>query len=316
MKLAVVFPSVMYREGPTGVRKLIRAIEEIGFDELDMFDHVVMGFPTETRRAPFYSPTMPIMEAVTLLSFAAAITDRIGLGTGVLVLPQRQVTLVAKQVSSLDTLSAGRVRLGVGIGWQRSEYEALQEDYGTRGRRMDEAIRLLRAYWEDEHVNFDGSYYQIDEIAMEPKPPQRGRIPIWIGGTKEGSLRRVAELGDGWMAMTAPGDPPIEENIAKVRRYAEAVGRDPDTIGMQMSLSPGPLDREKRKRFYADPELLLERMIELRSMGFDGVSIDCVPIFQQGYRSLDAMIDYLDEIYRKLAPELDRKREQGEEKHV
>ena len=118
MKIGVVFPGVMYREGPEGVKKLIQGIEAIGFDAFDMFDHVVMGFPTETRRKPFYSPTMPIMEAFMMLSFAAAITQRIQLGTGVLVLPQRQITLVAKQVSSLDTLSGGRVRLGVGIGWQ------------------------------------------------------------------------------------------------------------------------------------------------------------------------------------------------------
>ena len=259
MKISVVFPSVMYREGPAGVRKLVRAIEEIGFDELDMFDHVVMGYPTDSRPTPFYSPKMPIMEAFVMLSFAAAITDRIQLGTGVLVLPQRQITLVAKQVSSLDTLSAGRVRLGVGIGWQKSEYEALNEDFHSRGKRMSEAIQILRTYWQDEHVNFDGDYYQLDEIAMEPKPPQAGDIPIWIGGTAEPMLKRVGELADGWMAMIVRGDPPIEESISKVRRFAEEAGRDPSEIGMQMSLSPGALDREKRKRFYADTELLRER---------------------------------------------------------
>lgn len=140
MKLAVVFPSVLYREGPAGIRRLVEGIEEIGFDELAMFDHVVMGHPTETRRAPFYSPTMPILEAFTMLAHAAALTTRIGLGTGVLVLPQREPTLVAKQVATLDTLSGGRVRLGVGTGWQRAEYEALHHDYATRGDRMDEAI--------------------------------------------------------------------------------------------------------------------------------------------------------------------------------
>ncbi len=304
MKLAVVFPSVFYREGPAGVRRFIEGVEAIGFHELDMFDHVVMGFPTETRRAPFYSPTMPIMEAITLLSFAAAITDRIGLGTGVLVLPQRQITLVAKQVASLDTLSAGRVRLGVGIGWQRSEYEALDEDFRTRGRRMTEAVRLLRAYWSDEHVNFSGEHYQIDEMAMEPKPPQGGALPIWLGGTKAPMLRRVAEIADGWMAMTAPGDPPIEDNVARLQDLLADVGRDPATLGMQMSLSPGALDKDKRKRFYADPDLVLERMVELKGLGFDHTAMDCVPIFQHGYRSVPAMLDYLAELFEKLSPEL------------
>ncbi|MAM81675.1 MAG: LLM class F420-dependent oxidoreductase [Gammaproteobacteria bacterium] len=304
MKISIVFPSVMYREGPEGVAKLIQAFEEIGFDEMDMFDHVVMGYPTATRRAPFYTPQMPIMEAMTVLSFAAAITNTIRLGTGVLVLPQRQVTLVAKQASSIDTLSAGRLRLGVGIGWQESEYQALGEDFNTRGRRFAEGIQLMRSCWRDEHINFAGRYYHLDEIAMEPKPPQRAEIPIWIGGTKEPQLKRVAALGDGWMAMTAPGDPPLKENLARMRELLVAEGRDPATFPMQMSLSPDALDREKRKRFYGEPGLMLERTAELRELGFSHVAMDCVPIFQKGYRSVDDMIDYLREIYMTLKPEL------------
>ena len=304
MKISVVFPNVMYREGQAGVAKLIRGIEQIGFDELDMFDHVVMGYPTETRRKPFYSPQMPIVEAFTLLSFAAAITSRIKLGTGVLVLPQRHPTLVAKQVSSIDTLSDGRMRLGVGIGWQASEYEALGENFRDRGKRMDEAIAILRSYWRDEHVSFDGTYYQIDEMAMEPKPPQGERIPIWIGGTKRAALRRVAELGDGWMAMNAPGDDPLTDRMAMLRELIDEAGRRPEDIGLQMSLSPDALDREKRKRFYAEPELLLERTVQLKELGFDTTSIDCVPIFQQGYRSVDTMLEYLATVYETLTPAL------------
>ena len=140
VKLSVVFPSVMYREGPAGVQKLIRGIEAIGFDELDMFDHVVMGYPTENRRAPFYSPQMPIMEAFMMLSYAAAITSKIQLGTGVLVLPQRQPALVAKQVSTLDTLSGGRMRLGVGI---RSTTGGLRQSRRPHGRGNCPASILL-----------------------------------------------------------------------------------------------------------------------------------------------------------------------------
>ncbi len=306
MKIGVVFPSVLYREGAEGVHRLITGIEDLGFDELAVFDHVVMGHPTETRRAPFYSPTMPIMEAFMMLATAAAVTTRIGLGTGVLVLPQREPTLVAKQVATLDTLSGGRVRLGVGTGWQRAEYEALHHDYATRGQRMDEAIDLMRAYWRDEHVNVDGEHYRADDIAMEPKPPRRAAIPVWIGGTRPPALRRVVERGDGWMAMNAPGDPPLVERLGTLRRYAEDAGRDPDSIGLQMSLSPGPLDKDERKRFYADPELILRRVVELRDLGFGWVSIDCVPIFQLGFRSSDALIDRLGAIHDALAPELDR----------
>ncbi len=304
MKLAVVFPSVMYREGPEGVGRLIQGIEEIGFDELSVFDHVVMGHPTEDRRAPFYTPTMPILEAFMLLAHAASITSRIGLGTGVLVLTQREPTLVAKQVATLDTLSGGRVRLGVGTGWQRAEYEALHHDYDSRGDRMDEAIELMRTYWRDEHVRYEGEHYRADDIAMEPKPPSGAAIPIWIGGTKPPALRRAAQLGEGWSAMNAPGDPPLEDKLALLRRYAEEAGRDPDSIGLQMSLSPGPLDKEKRKRFYDDTDLLKERLVELREMGFDWCAMDCVPLFQLGHRSSEALLDRLAEIYSALEPEL------------
>src|SRR5262247_1337292 len=200
MKLAVEFPSVSYREGPEAVQRIARAIERIGYDHIDIFDHVVMGIPIEGRPKGPYNPAMPILEAFMALGYLAAVTTRITLGTEVLVLPQRQPTLVAKQIATLDTLSGGRVRLGVGVGWQESEYEGLGETFRTRGARMDEAIRLLRAWWTDPQVDFEGRHYRVTAMAMEPKPPQGGRLPIWIGGMSEAALRRVGQLGDGWLA--------------------------------------------------------------------------------------------------------------------
>ena len=147
---------------------------------------------------------------------------------------------------------------------------------------MDEAIALMRAYWRDEHVNVEGAFYAADEMAMEPKPPQGGDLPIWIGGTKAPALRRAAEIGDGWSAMSAPGDPSLEDKLAQLHRFAEEADRDPDTIGLQMSLSPGAVDKEKRKRFYAEPDLIRQRLAELQELGFDWASMDCVPIFQLG----------------------------------
>jgi len=180
MKLTVEFPSVAYREGPAAVLRLARAIEDIGYDHIDIFDHVVMGHPLAGRPAGPYNPAMPILEPLVTLAALAAVTSRVTLGTEVLVLPQREPTLVAKQIGTLDTLSGGRVRLGVGVGWQESEYEALGADFRTRGSRMDEAIALLRAYWSEAHVNVAGKHYRATEMAMEPKPPQGGRLPIWI----------------------------------------------------------------------------------------------------------------------------------------
>ena len=292
MKLSVEFPSVSYREGSAGVLRLAKAVEEIGFDQLDIFDHVVMGFPTETRAAPMYPPKMPILEALMALSHIAAVTDRIGLGTEVLVLPQRQPVLVAKQVSTLDTLSGGRVRLGIGVGWQESEYDALEEDFGTRGRRMDEAIDLMRAYWGDERVDYQGAFYSSTAMAMEPKPPQGGALPIWIGGASDRALRRVAEKGDGWMATALTDPERAAAYRAKIVAYAEAAQRDPAQIGMQMMLDVPPRD-EEGKRFYAELDRVAARAEAVKEMGFEWGALNATAIFQAGARSVDAMTDVL-----------------------
>ena len=292
MKLAVEFPSVSYREGGDGVVRLAKAVEDIGFDQLDVFDHVIMGFPTATRDAPMYPPKMPIMEALMALSYVAAVTHRIGLGTEVLVLPQRQPVLVAKQVSTLDTLSGGRVRLGVGVGWQESEYDALEENFQTRGRRMDEAIALMRAYWSDEQVDFQGRFYTSTAMAMEPKPPQGGTLPVWIGGASERALRRTGEIGDGWLA-TAITDPAVAVQCKdKIAAYAEAAGRDPAQIGYQMMLDVPPRN-EEGKRFYAEVDRVAARAAAVKAMGFEWGALNATAIFQAGARSVDAMIEVL-----------------------
>src|SRR5262249_18606234 len=225
MKLTVEFPSVSYREGPQGVMRLAQAIEQIGYDHIDMFDHVVMGYPMEGRPHGPYPAQMPILEALMVLSYMAAVTTRVTLGTEVLVLPQRHPTLVAKQVSTLDTLSGGRVRLGVGVGWQESEYEALGEDFHNRGARMDEMIRRLRTYWSEAQVDFKGRHYQITAMGMEPKPPQGSRLPIWIGGRSDRALRRVGELGGGWLGNQLAAAASARQCIDAIRRSAEAAGR-------------------------------------------------------------------------------------------
>ena len=181
MKLAVEFASVAYREGTDGITRLAKGIEDIGYDQLDVYDHVVMGYDDVPGRAKSYYPSqMPILEAFVMLAYAAAVTDRIGLGTEVLVLPQRQPALVAKQVSTLDTLSNGRVRLGVGIGWQESEYEALGENFRNRGKRMDEAMGLLRTIGA-RTIDFESAL--PDNGDDEPKSPQGADLPIWAAAT-------------------------------------------------------------------------------------------------------------------------------------
>ena len=303
MKLSVEFPSVSYREGPEAVQRMARALERIGFDHIDIFDHVVMGHPIEGRRSGPYNAGMPILEALMTLAHLAAVTTRVTLGTEVLVLPQREPVLVAKQVSTLDTLSGGRVRLGVGVGWQESEYEALGEKFRTRGARMDEAIALMRAYWGETRVEFAGAHYRAVAMAMEPKPPQGRRIPVWIGGYSEAAFRRVGRLGDGWLASRVSDAADARRSIESIRRHAEAAGRDPASIGLQSMVAPPPRDAEG-KRFYAEPDRVVARVAELKAMGFQWVALNATALFQSGARSVDAMADALAALYGRIRAEV------------
>lgn len=299
MKLTVDYPSVAYREGPEKVLDFGRGLEQIGYDEIAVFDHVVMGFGTETRQPPRYPPQMPILEAVVLMAQLAAVTDRIGLSSEVLVLPQRQPVLVAKQISTIDLLSQGRVRLGVGVGWHDAEYDALEEDFTNRGKRMDEAIALLRAYWSDERIDFAGQHYTSTAMAMEPKPAQAGGPPIWVGGGSKAALRRTAQLGDGWMGSALVDESMIQSCLDTIRSEAEAAGRDPDEIGLQMMLQPPP-SRPEDKDWYADHDQVVRRVELLAGLGFQWVSLNATAIFQAGARSVDAMLDELAKLRDKI----------------
>jgi probable F420-dependent oxidoreductase len=303
MKLSVEFPSVSYREGPEAVQRMARALERIGFDHIDIFDHVVMGHPIEGRPPGPYNAGMPILEALMTLAHLAAVTTRVTLGTEVLVLPQREPVLVAKQVSTLDTLSGGRVRLGVGVGWQESEYEALGETFHTRGARMDEAIALMRAYWAEARVDFAGAHYRAVAMAMEPKPPQGRQIPVWIGGYSEAAFRRVGRLGDGWLASRITDAADARRSIESIRRHAEAAGRDPASIGLQSMVAPPPRDAEG-KRFYAEADRVVARVAELKAMGFQWVSLNATALFQSGARSVDAMADALAALHGRIRAEV------------
>jgi probable F420-dependent oxidoreductase len=306
MKLAVEFPNVIYREGPDAVASLARAIEEIGFDQLDMFDHVVMGHPTDDRPAMAYPSNMPVLEALMTLSYAAAATSTIGLGTEVLILPQRQPTLVARQVNTLDILSGGRVRLGVGVGWQQSEYEALGVNFTARGKMMDEAIDFMKTWWQEENVSYQGQFYSADNMAMEPNSPQGANIPIWIGGNSEAALKRAGRIGDGWMASGSADDyEKMSSAIKRVKSYAEEFSRDPDTLGFQAQLSPPPRNNDPASRnFYANPDDVAATALLAKSIGFDWATINVTGVFVAGARSLDAIIESLAVLHNKIRQEV------------
>ncbi len=303
MKLTVEFPSVVHRDGPAEIARLATAIEEIGYDEIDIFDHVINGYPIEGRAPAPYPATMPLLEALVTLGFIAAVTERVGLGTEVLVLPQRQPVLAAKQFSTIDTLSGGRLRVGVGVGWQESEYDALGMDFRTRGRAMDEAIELMRACWRDETIDFGGDHFRSESMAMEPKPPQGGEIPLWIGGGSKAALRRAGRVGDGWMASGMLGSQGADA-IAEVKREAELAGRDPEALGFQCQLATPPRAGDPSTReYWARTSEVAATAAAAQEAGFGWAAVNVTGVFVAGARSIDAMIEQLGVLHDAIRSE-------------
>ncbi|MDB5077819.1 MAG: Luciferase-like monooxygenase [Chloroflexi bacterium] len=232
MKIGVVFPQNEITADPGAVREYAQAAEEFGYTHLLAYDHVV-GADTSTRpdwNGPYTHKSL-FHEPLVLFGYLAGLTKKLELVTGVLILPQRQTVLVAKQAAEIDVLTGGRFRLGVGVGWNYVEYHALGMDFSNRGKRCEEQIAVLRALFTQESVTYHGHWHTIEAAGINPLPVQRP-IPIWIGGGAEATLRRVATMGDGWF----PNLPPDEETkaaIAKIRSYALELGRDPESIGIE-----------------------------------------------------------------------------------
>ncbi len=232
MRFGVVFPQTEIGADPSGVRDYAQATEALGYDHLLAFDHVVGG-NTASRpgwRPPYTHKDM-FHEPFVLFGYLAAMTKKLELVTGVIILPQRQTVLVAKQAAAVDILSGGRLRLGVGIGWNDVEYEALGENFKNRGRRSEEQIELLRALWTRELVTFRGKWHKVTDAGLNPLPIQRP-IPIWFGGSAEPVLKRIARFGDGWFPLFQP-DAKGSALIEKMRSFAREAGREPRAIGIE-----------------------------------------------------------------------------------
>jgi probable F420-dependent oxidoreductase len=232
MDYGVILPQTEIGPDPDDLVAFVRAVEESGFDYLVVYDHVV-GADTSTRpgwSGP-YDSTHQFHEPFVLYGFLAALS-RLELMTGVLILPQRQTVLVAKQAAEVDLLTRGRFRLGVGVGWNKVEYEALGMDFSQRGRRYDEQVELLRRLWTEDIVDFEGDFHRVSSAGILPTPVQRP-IPIWMGGsTTPTVLERIGRISDGWVALTAPGHG-LEEAWEIVLQAAIRTGRDPWEVGLQ-----------------------------------------------------------------------------------
>ncbi len=238
MNFGVVFPQTEFPADHIAVRDYAQTVESLGLSYVDAYDHVLGANPNRPGgwRGP-YTFESSFLEPFVLFSFIAAATTRVTLATNILILPQRQTALVAKQAATLDVLSGGRVRLGIGLGWNEIEYIALKENFHNRGRRSEEQVAVLRALWTQPLVTFRGRWHTIVDAGVKPLPIQRP-IPIWMGGSVENAVRRIARHADGWMTnFRTPEDArPAVQQLAQFLREA---GRDPATFPIEARLPYG-----------------------------------------------------------------------------
>ena len=235
MQLGAVFPQNETTADPTALRDYVQAVEGLGYDHVALYDHVLGAHPDrpDQLKGP-YTHEDAFHEVLVTLGYMAAVTTRLELVTEILILPQRQAVLVAKQAAQVDVLSGGRLRLGVGLGWNHVEYEALGEDFHTRGRRIEEQIEVMRRLWTEPLVDFHGEFHDISNAGLLPLPSRS--IPVWFGATAEAAKRRMARVGDGWMMNMGTESDPVAA-LEQVRGFVDEAGRDGATFPVDVRIS-------------------------------------------------------------------------------
>ncbi len=230
MQLNAFVPSLDIGTDPAKIRDWAQAAEDLGYAYIEVPDHV-FGAKARDGWAPLYNEKDSFHETFVTLGFLAAVTKTIGLSSGILIAPQRQTGVIAKQAAEVDLLSGGRLRLGIGLGWNHVEYEALGAHWKTRGVRQAEQVEVLRRLWSEDLVTFNGRFHHLNEVSIVPPPVQRP-IPIWFGGSSDAAVTRAARLGDGWMPIMAP-DAQAEQKLAALREQLKSFGRDPASFGIE-----------------------------------------------------------------------------------
>ncbi len=248
MRLGVIFPQVEIGNDPVAIRDYAQAAEDLGYDHLLAYEHVLGASRAKVESLqlrPPYTNRLAFHEPLVLFGFLAAVTKSLELVTGILILPQRQTALVAKQAAEVDVLTGGRLRLGVGIGFNTVEYEAMGAEFGNRARRMEEQIALLRQLWTNDLVTFEGKYHTVSDAGINPLPVQRP-IPIWFGAMAEAAIKRAARIGDGWFPQFEPG-PDGAAAIERLRGYLREAGRRPEDFGIEGRIRLASADEGRQR---------------------------------------------------------------------
>ena len=233
MEIGVIYPQNELNGDPLAVRQIGLAAEEIGYDHLLAYDHVLgASHDREPKLWGPYTEADPFHDPFLMFSYLAGITSRIEFVTGILILPQRQTALVARQAADLDLLSHQRFRMGVGIGWNYVEYDALGENFKTRGKRVEEQVDLLRRLWSGELISFEGDFDNVEKAALNP-PPKKP-LPIWMGGFADVALKRAAKIADGFICADGAAD--AFEQAAKLKQFLADEGRSLDDFGLHCNM--------------------------------------------------------------------------------
>jgi len=247
MKIGVVFPQTEIGRDPAAIRDYAQAVEAMGYTHMLAFDSVVGANPDRPGGwSSQYTYQHAFHEPFVLFGFCAGVTRRTELVTGIVILPQRQTALVAKQAAAVDVLSGGRLRLGVGVGWNTVEFEALGETFEDRGKRIEEQVDVMRRLWTTELVTYDGRWHRVPDAGINPLPVHRP-IPLWMGGDSDVVIRRAARLADGWITLPTfrPG-PAGQETVDQLHGLIRQAGRDPAAFGIEARMALATTPPEER----------------------------------------------------------------------
>ncbi len=236
MKYGVLFPQTEIGNDPVIIRDFAQMVEQLGFDYLMTYEHVLGADPNRPEWDGYrpYNYQDAFHEPFVLFGYLAGLTTTLEFATGILVLPQRQAPLVAKQAAQLDLLSDGRLRLGVGIGWNEVEFAGMGVDFKTRAKLIEEQVHVMKQLWSNPLVSFEGAFHQLDRVGINPLPSRQ--IPVWMGGVADPVLRRMAKMADGWFMYDGLVDK-LKEQIETLHGYLKEEGRSPDSFGLDIRLN-------------------------------------------------------------------------------